>query len=142
MRGIGFWHSVDIPADVLASLNIPDGARCVLELTHEPEQVEGNASAWGEEEDREHAELVWSKIDAGEMWAWCLVKVTVTDGDAEGTSYLGCVSDWPDREKGETDETVVRRFLADSGADMVAEAIDEFEGERDRLAAKYCKAVP
>ncbi|GAG86978.1 unnamed protein product, partial [marine sediment metagenome] len=64
-------------------------------LTIEPEDipVRGNAMASGDEEvDRRVEDGIIERLDQGDLWAWCSVKVTATlldDTDLEGADYLG-----------------------------------------------------
>jgi hypothetical protein len=64
-------------------------------LTTEPEdsQVRGNASAIDEETDRENEDRILERLERGDEWAWCVVKVTaqaIVNGILyTGVDYLG-----------------------------------------------------
>ena len=65
-----------------------------LEIENEHIQVEGNASATDDDElDREIANEIIERLERGDLWAWCCVKVTaalvVDDLTFEGVDYLG-----------------------------------------------------
>jgi hypothetical protein len=78
-----------IDAAIRASVGIPAHIRIDLHITPEDIPVRGNASAWGEPEDNEHAAAIENRLADGELWAWCTVRVTCRNGDAQGTAYLG-----------------------------------------------------
>ena len=65
--------------------------RTKFELTVEPETmpVEGNASAIDEKTDRETVKSINDELDRGNVWAWCMVKMTARYGNFEGVNYLG-----------------------------------------------------
>ena len=89
--------------------------------------------------DEDLAAGIRRQIDDGNLWAWCTVRVSATDGDAKGYAYLGTVSYWMGVQSPTYDD-LVRAFMADCGRDMLAEAIAEYQQDRARLAAKYCMA--
>lgn len=66
----------------------------IYTLTIEDEDipVRGNAQASGDDEDdREVEDGIIRRLERGDLWAWCTVKVTATiEGcDEVGTNYLG-----------------------------------------------------
>lgn len=71
-----------------------DESRIEYTLEAEPETIspEGNASAIDDETDAEILSEIYRRLDAGDIWAWCSVKVTATHPDLpgfEGVDYLG-----------------------------------------------------
>jgi hypothetical protein len=134
-----YYTEYAIPADVLTHAltpHVPNGATVTLAIAPEDMDIEGNASAWGDDEDAAYAADIRAQLDRGNDWAWCVVRITVTDGDAEGTSYLGGVSYWW-TDATPNDAAIVRAFMADSGRDMLADALAEYNAECARLAGKY-----
>jgi hypothetical protein len=68
-----------------------------VEFTTEAEREEipirGNALVSGnEEEDKEVEEDIIERLDNGDIWAWCSVRVSAKFKGREGTDYLGCCS--------------------------------------------------
>lgn len=63
----------------------------IIEVTCEPEPmaIEGNASAWGDEEDKKHAQWIRNQLKRGNEWAWCIVVVTARYGQLEASTTLG-----------------------------------------------------
>ena len=128
-----YYESCPLPlqvaAAVRANVGIPAGVRIALHITPESIPVRGNASAWGEPEDSRYAAAIEARLAQDDLWAWCMVRVTCTDGDAVGTAYLGGCS---------YDNTAA---FVEHGTgylhDLVAEAYDEYQGEVARLRAKY-----
>ncbi len=58
----------------------------------EPEDmsIEGNCMASGDEDfDKECADEIRSKLEAGNDWAWCCVALTVSWQGFEASDYLG-----------------------------------------------------
>ena len=64
----------------------------VLECLPEDLQIEGNASAIDPETDRQTVEWIKSKLEAGNEWAWCMVKVTARWNGLEASDSLGACS--------------------------------------------------
>jgi hypothetical protein len=93
--------------------------------------VRGNASAWGEPEDSEHAESIEHRLADGDWWAWCTVRVTCTDGTVKGAAYLGAAT------YEHTEDFIQYGYLQD----MVQEAYDEYEGNREDFI-KYGYTLP
>lgn len=64
-----------------------------LEIVREYMPIRGNAMASGDDDyDREVEDSIIADLEAGNDWAWCMVKVTATyDGidSVEGVDYLG-----------------------------------------------------
>lgn len=65
-----------------------------LEIEEEDTAPEGNASAIDPETDAEILSEIRRRLDRGDLWAWCVVKVTAEATDASGkvwrgTDYLG-----------------------------------------------------
>jgi hypothetical protein len=104
-------HARYLPAD------LPPHLTATITALPEDVPVEGNASAWDDGTDEAYWAELRDRLDAGDRWAWCTVRITVTDGDTEGDAYLGCCS------YDSADD-----FLAHSGytADLITEALDAF----------------
>lgn len=70
----------------------------LLEIEEEHTSVRGNAMVSGDDEaDRELEDEILDRLDRGDLWAWCTVKVSAVWEDAEGNevkgvAYLGCCS--------------------------------------------------
>ena len=67
-------------------------ADVTIEVGHEPEDlpVRGNVLASGDETaDKLAEEETLARINEGDEWAWCMVRVTVSWGDFNHTSVLG-----------------------------------------------------
>lgn len=78
-----------IPRTIRATLPVPSDLIVTLDTRPEDMPVEGNASAWGDGTDEPYWAEIRDRLDAGDEWAWCIVKVTVTDGTVSGHDYLG-----------------------------------------------------
>lgn len=64
-----------------------------IECLPEDTQVQGNAMFSGDNEaDREAEENIIQKLDNGNEWAWCTVRVVARHKGIEGDDYLGCCS--------------------------------------------------
>ena len=69
-----------------------------IECHPEDVPVRGNAMASGDDDaDRAYENEILSRLDAGDEWAWCSVRVVAsleTDGGVllEGDAWLGCCS--------------------------------------------------
>lgn len=59
-----------------------------------PEQlaIKGNCSAIDAKTDAKTERWIRKQLNGGNEWAWCVVKVTATLGEFEGTAYLGACS--------------------------------------------------
>jgi hypothetical protein len=123
--------SPDVEAATRAISGIPAHVRIDLHITPEDIPVRGNASAWGEPEDSEHAESIEHRLADGDLWAWCTVRVTCTDGDVKGAAYLGAAT------YEHTADFIQYGYLQD----MVQEAYDEYEGNREDFI-KYGYTLP
>ena len=59
----------------------------------ETSRIQGNASAWDEETDRNVEEAILTRLENGEVWAWASVEVQVHDDEGNMESdFLGCCS--------------------------------------------------
>ena len=89
--------------------------------------VRGNALASGDEaDDRACEDKIIARLDRGDIWAWCTVKVTVTyRGVLSADEYLGSCS-----YDSEADFRAAGYF-----DDMVAECISQINGQLNKLAA-------
>lgn len=64
-----------------------------LEIEDEDVPVEGNASATDDpEEDAKLVAEIQQRLDRGDLWAWCCVKVTAKWKHWRGVDYLGACS--------------------------------------------------
>lgn len=66
-----------------------------LTIEDEHESVRGNACATDEPElDKATEDEIIERLNRGDLWAWCCVKVTarIAGFDFEGVDYLGCCS--------------------------------------------------
>lgn len=115
------YISPDVDAAIRAAVGIPAHVRIELHITPEDIPVRGNASAWGEPEDSEHAAAIENRLAHGELWAWCTVRVTCTDGTAEGMAYLGGCS------YGDTDDFT--KYAREYLCDLADEAYDYFQAK-------------
>lgn len=70
-----------------------DDVEYTIECLPETTPLKGNVLASGDdEEDRRAEDWVREQLEAGNEWAWCVVKVSATLGDFEGIDYLGVCS--------------------------------------------------
>lgn len=61
-----------------------------IEIEPEDVPVRGNAMASGDDDlDREVEDEILAKLDRGNLWAWCAVKVTASFDGFTGHDYLG-----------------------------------------------------
>ena len=109
----------------LRELTIDDvKIRLIVEPDDTP--VRGNALASGDDRvDRAAENEILARLEAGDTWAWALVRVTVSWQNLSGYDTLGCCN--------YRDETDFR----DSGTydDMVACALDDLNNAIEGLAA-------
>lgn len=64
-----------------------------IECEEEDIPVKGNALASGDDDvDHAYENEILRRLDRGDLWAWCCVKVTARWGDFEASDYLGCCS--------------------------------------------------
>jgi len=95
-----------------------------IEATPEDVPVRGNAMASGNDElDKRAEDEILARLESGDEWAWCNVRVTCTDGISEGESWLGGCSyrNEEDFKAGGYYET------------MKAEALEDMERNREGL---------
>ncbi len=65
----------------------------IIEVLPEETPVRGNVMASGDGDfDRKVEDNVFASRANGNVWAWCMVKVTARIKGIEGTDYLGCCS--------------------------------------------------
>ena len=102
-----------------------------LECLEEHTPVRGNAMASGDNEaDRACENEILERLDRGDIWAWCTVKVTARYGSLVGVDYLGCCSYRDERD-----------FREPSGGyfdDMRREALRDLQSQIDTLAPLVC----
>ena len=95
-----------------------------IEATPEDVPVRGNAMASGNDElDKRAEDAILARLEAGDEWAWCSVRVTCTDGETEGEAWLGGCS-----YKDEEDFKACIYY-----EDMKAEALEDMERNREGL---------
>lgn len=71
----------------------PEDVEFSIECLEEFAQVVGNAMASGDDAvDKKAEDEILAELDAGNLWAWCCVKVTARWKSFTGTDYLGCCS--------------------------------------------------
>lgn len=64
-----------------------------IEAEDEDIPVRGNAMCSGDDDaDRECEDEIIARLDRGDVWAWCCVKVTATWNGWKGVAYLGACS--------------------------------------------------
>ena len=107
-------HNID--AAIRKAVGIPAHVRIDLHIAPEDVPVRGNASAWGEPEDSEHATAIENRLAEGDLWAWCTVRVTCRNGDKKGAAWLGAAN------YENTEDFVKYGYLQD----MVTEAYHEY----------------
>ena len=101
---------------------------CELEIFPEDMEVRGNAICSGDDDfDREVEDGIISRLEEGDLWAWCTVKVTARYRGVrglKGVAWLGGCSylDSLDFRKGGYFE------------DMRAEAIANLRGQMEEIA--------
>lgn len=108
-----------------------------VELAVDPDDipVDGNASAIDAKTDRAILEHIRAELDAGNVWAWCVVTVTASYDGLEGIATLGACS-YPDERAFRKSPDFVelrREALADLVKQYRARA-SEIELDADRLA--------
>lgn len=77
---------------MLRSLTTKD---VTIEMHAEPEgcPVRGNALASGNDDiDRAAEDAILERLAQGDLWVWCMVRVTVSWHIFAGHAYLGCCS--------------------------------------------------
>jgi len=64
-----------------------------IEAMPEDTPIRGNCMASGDSDFDERVALsIEEKLEAGNVWAWCQVKMTAKWAGFEGTEFLGCCS--------------------------------------------------
>jgi cytochrome c1 len=119
----------------------PEGCTATLTLHEEMDGPEGHFASGDDEQDADDVAYIRSALN-WTPWAWCMVCITVTDGDATGTSWLGGVSYYTVNTRASggkmyCDDSALSDFMADSGQDVLADAVMAYHAERARLVAKY-----
>ena len=69
-----------------------DEVEFTLEIEDEHIPVEGHFATDEPEKDRQLEREILSRLNRGDLWAWCCVKVTAKWKDWQGTDYLGACS--------------------------------------------------
>lgn len=107
-----------------------DSRGITISVTAEPEHipVRGNVTASDEPElDKQLEDEIIDRLDRGDTWAWCSVRVEVTyRGVLSADTYLGCCS--YDSEKAFRDDGYFD--------DMVSECIDSLNSKLAVLTAE------
>lgn len=102
------------------------GVAITVAAEDEDTPIEGNASAVDDVTDKRKEDEIKAQLRAGNQWAWCTIRVTVTYRDEiEASAYLGACS--------YADE---RAFRHDNGT--FASMVDEAIGELNRKLAILC----
>ena len=99
-------------------------------VTCEPEHipVRGNAIASGDDElDAATEDKILADLEAGNVWAWCCVKVTAEWQGFKGTDYLGACSYESEEQFMDTEEGF---YLPD----MRERALDDLNEKLARMA--------
>jgi hypothetical protein len=107
---------IAVEASIREAVGIPEYVIIDLHIAPEDVPVRGNASAWGEPEDSEHADAIEHRLANGDLWAWCTVRVTCRNGEKKGTAWLGAAN------YESTEDFVEYGYLQD----MAQEAYDEY----------------
>lgn len=95
-----------------------------IEATPEDIPVRGNTMASGDDEyDKRVEDEILARLESGDVWAWCSVRVTCADGETEGEAWLGGCS-----YKDEEDFKAGGYF-----DDMKAEALEDMERKREEV---------
>lgn len=64
-----------------------------IEVLPEDAPVRGNAIVSGDADfDRQVEDDIIERLEVGDIWAWCTVRVIARLGVLEGDAYLGCCS--------------------------------------------------
>ncbi len=91
-------------------------ATIVLSCEPETDRIEGNCSAIDPVTDRQTEKWIRDQLEAGNEWAWCMVRVRAFWKGLEANDYLGCCS-----YLGEADFRTPGGYFDD----MVSNTIDE-----------------
>ncbi len=76
-----------------------DGITFTVAIAQDDTAVRGNAMASGDDAaDREVEDAILARLEDGDAWAWCVVRVTASVDGFEGADYLGacCFEDYGD----------------------------------------------
>jgi len=96
-----------------------------LEVQPDDVPVRGNAAASGDDvEDRAVEDEILRRLDAGDVWAWCLVTVRARL-EVDGERFTGYASLGACNYDGEQD------WRASNWVDMKAEALDDLLSKLD-----------
>jgi hypothetical protein len=94
-------------------------------VEYEDTPVRGNLIVSGDVElDKQDEDEVIRRLAAGDVWAWCWVRVTATWEDWTGEASLGCCC-----YGGEND------FLSDCYGDLKMAAYDDLKAKLERVRA-------
>jgi hypothetical protein len=63
-----------------------------LSIEEEEDPVKGHFESDEPEKDKELEKEILSRLDRGDLWAWCCVKITASWNGLHGVTYLGCCS--------------------------------------------------
>jgi hypothetical protein len=91
----------------------------IVEALKEQASVRGNVIASGNDKyDKKVEDEILAKLENGNIWAWCTVKITCRYNGLESTEYLGCCSYEDEKD-----------FIKNSGYydDMVATCIADLQ---------------
>lgn len=101
-------------------------ATITLSIMEEDQRVRGNAMHSGDDaEDKAVEDAILARLNKGELWAWCTVRVMASYAGLEQASFLGGCS---------YEDEAEFRFQTDPYDMMVAEALDALAKEVDRVA--------
>jgi hypothetical protein len=134
-----YYTEYDIPSDAI-TVTLPDGVDVRLEVSPDDGRPEDCFASGDDSADASLCAEIREQSGRGNDWAWCTVRVTVTDGDATGECFLGAVVYFWD-EHTPNDAAIVRAFMADNGDWMVSEALGDYQAEAKRLRDKYAKVT-
>jgi hypothetical protein len=75
---------------MVRELRISDGIEFTIECLPEDQELRGNVIASDNENaDRAYEDEIIARLDRGDVWAWCTVKVTAEWRGYKGAAYLG-----------------------------------------------------
>lgn len=98
-----------------------------LELLEEDLPVRGHFASDEPEEDRKMEDEILRRLDAGDQWAWCCVKVVARWNGLGVSDYLGCCSY-------ESEEDFKRDgYWEDMKAEVLRELNEEVRTAFDRI---------
>jgi len=102
-------------------------AEIQLEIEEEDTPVRGALASGDDAEDKACEDEILARLERGDSWAWCMVKVSARFDEFEGVSYLGCCSYRDEKEF---------RQSGDNFDYMVKEARGELAKELERAWVK------